>query len=158
MRKFGITKFTERQIAGWAGTTTNGTDHNGINTAIAKISRETGIKLSAEWKNFSDMGSTAEERFKAVGKLLADPNVAVLWHIAYINGGNGTSGTHFGHYECVDKINTSTKYVRALNSLGNKKSDGSYTGKLQDRKYDIQAYFARNTPGGQKALCIIRRK
>lgn len=157
MKKFGITAYSEKQIASWAGTTTSGTDHNGINTAIAKISRNAGVKLTVEWKNFSDMGDTAEARFKAVGKLLADPNVAILWHIAYINGGNGTSGKRFGHYECVDKINTETKYVRALNSLGNKKSDGSYAGKLQDRKYDVQAYFAKHTSGGQKALCIIRR-
>ena len=158
IRKFGITAYTEKQIAGWAGTTTSGTDHNGINTAIAKVSKMSGKKLTVEWKNFSDMGKTDAERFKAIGKLLADPNVAILWHIAYCNGGNGTSGKHFGHYECIDKVNTSSQTIRALNSLGNKKSDGSYTGKLQERKYGVQAYYARNTSGGQKALCIIRRK
>lgn len=157
IKKFGITKFSESQIAQWCGTTTNGTGHDGINTAIAKISKETGIKLTVQWKYFSDMGSTDEEKMKAIAKILCDKNKALLWHIAYINGGNSTNGKHFGHYEYIDKINILTKYVRALNSLGTKKGDGSYTGKLQDRPYSIQSYFARNTPGGQKALCIISR-
>ena len=157
IRKFGITKYTEKQIASFAGSTTAGTDHQGINTAIAKISKDTGIKLTVQWKNFSSMGKTDAERFKAIGKLLGDKNTAILWHIAYINGGESTSGTKFGHYECIDIINTVTSYVRALNSLGTRNSNGSYQGKLQDRKYNVQAYFARNTPGGQKAICIITR-
>ena len=157
MKKFGITKYSEKTIAGWAGTTSSGTGHPGINTAIAKISKETGIKLSVKWKNFSDMGATTNERFANVAKLLCKDNTAVIWHIAYINGGNSTSGTHFGHYEYVDKINTNTKFIRALNSLGNKNPNGSYQGKLQDRTFDIQGYFARNTPGGQPALCIITK-
>ena len=101
------------------------------------------------------MGATTNERFANVAKLLCKDNTAVIWHIAYINGGNSTNGAHFGHYEYVDKINTNTKFIRALNSLGDKNSNGSYQGKLQDRTFDIQAYFARNTPGNQPALCII---
>ena len=45
LRKFGITKFTEKQIAAYAGTTSGGTSHPGINTAIAKISKATGLPL-----------------------------------------------------------------------------------------------------------------
>ena len=157
MRKFGITQYTEHQIAAWAGTTTAGSGHPGINTAIAKISKNTGVKLSVQWKNFSDMGATDEERFKAIAKIICNPNKAVIWHIAYINGGSSINGKHFGHYEYIDKINILTKYVRALNSLGDKKADGSYSGRLQDRAYSVQAYFARNTPGNQPALCIITK-
>ena len=157
IRKFNITKYDEKTLAGWCGTTTSGTDHQGINTCIAKVSKMTGTKLSVKWKNFSSMGKTDAERFKAIGKLLEKKNIAIIWHIAYINGGNSTNGTHFGHYEYIDKINTNTTYVRALNSLGTKKSDGSYSGKLQDRKYSIQSYYAKNTPGNQSALCIITK-
>lgn len=157
LKKFGITKYTEKQIASYAGSTTAGTDHKGINTAIAKISKATGIKLTVTWKNFSDMGKNDAERFKAIGKLLNDKSTAILWHISYSNGGESTTGTKFGHYEVIDTINTVTSYVRALNSLGTRKADGSYTGKLQDRKYNVQAYFARNTPGNQPALCIIKK-
>ena len=158
IKKFGITQFSEKQIAGWAGTTTGGTGHPGINTAIAKISKESGVKLSVKWKNFSDMGTTDKERFENIAKILCKSNTAIIWHILYINGGSGTSGKGFGHYECIDKINTSTNYVRALNSLGDKNSDGSYKGRLQDRAYSIQSYFARNTNGGQPALCIITKE
>ena len=157
LKKFGITKYSEKQIASYAGSTTSGTDHNGINTAIAKISKETGIKLKVAWKNFSDMGKTDDERFKEIGKLLADKNTAVLWHILYTGAGESIEKDGYGHYEVIDIINISTKYVRALNSLGTKKNDGTYPGHLQDRKYGIQAYFARNTPGNQAALCIVQK-
>lgn len=157
IRKYGITKYSEKTLAGWCGTTTNGTDHQGISTCIAKVGKANNIKLTATWKNFSDMGKTNTERFKNIAKLICDPKVAVIWHIAYVNGGNGTSGKKFGHYEYIDKINISTEYVRALNSLGDKLGNGSYTGKLQDRPYKVQSYFALNTPGGQPALCIIRK-
>ena len=103
------------------------------------------------------MGATDKERFKNIAKLLCKDNTAIIWHILYINGGTGVSGKGFGHYECIDKINTSTNYVRALNSLGDKNNDGSYKGRLQDRAYSIQAYYARNTYGGQSALCIITK-
>ena len=157
IKKLGITKYTEKQIAGWAGTTTGGTGHPGINTAIAKIAKESGVNLKVQWKNFSDMGNSDKERFENIGKLLCKSNVAIIWHILYINGGASVSGKGFGHYEYVDKINTSTHYVRALNSLGDKKTDGSYKGRLQDRAYSIQAHYARNTNGGQPALCIITK-
>ena len=157
IRKFGITKYSEKQIAGWCATTTKGTDHQGINTAIAKISKESGVKLTVQWKNFSDLGKDANARFLALAKLLCKKDTAVLTHIGYQGAGSSASGTIFGHYETLDKINTQTKYVRALNSLGNKKSDGSYQGHLQDRTYNLQATYFRNTPGGQKAICIITK-
>lgn len=157
MRKFGITKYTEKQIAAWAGTTTSGTGHPGINTAIAQISKKSGVKLSVKWKNFSDMGSTDAERFKAIAKILCQPNKAIIWHIAYIDGGASTNGKAFGHYECLDTIDIAAKTVRALNSLGTKKSDGSYPGRLQTRSFNTQAYFAKHTSGGQPALCIITK-
>ena len=158
IRKFGITKFTEKQIAQWCGTTTRGTDHYGVQTGIAKVGKEAGVKFTVQWKNFSDMGKTDNERFINIAKLLCKSNIAIIWHIAYINGGKSTTGKKFGHYEYIDKINISTEYVRALNSLGDRNSDGSYNGHLQDRPYNVQSYFAKNTTGGQPSLCIITKQ
>ena len=158
LKKFGITKFSEKEIAKFAGSTSKGTSHQGINTAIAKISKLTGIKLTIKWVNFSDMGKTDDERFEAIGKLLEDPNTAIIWHIAYSGAGEEIDDDDFiGHYEYIDIINIKTKYVRALNSLGKIKKDGSYPGHLQDRKFSVQSYFAKHTTGGQPALGIIKK-
>ena len=157
LKKFGITKFSEKEIAKFAGSTSKGTSHQGINTAIAKISKLTGIKLTIKWVNFSDMGKTDEERFEKIGKLLEDPNTAIIWHIAYSGAGEEIDDDFIGHYEYIDIINIKTKYVRALNSLGKIKRDGSYPGHLQDRKFSVQSYFAKHTTGGQPALGIIKK-
>lgn len=157
LKKFGITKFSEKEIAKFAGSTSKGTSHQGINTAIAKISKLTGIKLTIRWVNFSDMGKTDDERFEAIGKVLEDPNTAIIWHIAYSGAGEEIDDDFIGHYEYIDIINIKTKYVRALNSLGKIKKDGSYPGHLQDRKFSVQSYFAKHTTGGQPALGIIKK-
>lgn len=155
LRKFGITNISESTLAGWAATTTSGTDHQGLNTAIAMASKKSGVKLSVEWKNFSDFGKTTGERFKAIGKLICQKNKAAFFHIGYQCSGQCTSGTVFGHYEMLDKINTSTGYVRALNSLGSKCGSNSYCGHLQDRKFSVQAHFISNI--SQKSVCIITK-
>jgi hypothetical protein len=98
LKKFGITKYGEATIASYMGTTTSGTGHYGIETGLANIAKLEGITLKVEWKNFSDLGKTREERFKALGKLIATPNVGVILHNLYRN--------QYGHYECLKSINT----------------------------------------------------
>lgn len=148
-------KVDEKTIAGWAGTTTQGTGHSGIDTAVAAFNRKYGTKLKITWKNFSDFGSSDKARFKAIGELINKSNTAVFFHIGYHNGGDNLSGKSFGHYEMCDIININTSYVRALNSLGGKCSGAKYCGFLQDRKFSIQKGFIQGI--SQKSVCIITK-
>ena len=139
------------------GVTTQGVGHQGINTMIAWFNKTYKTNYKVKWMNFSDLGNTRDKRFEELGKLICKPNVAVLTHIGYQDSGSKTGGTTFGHYEVLDKVNTKTKYVRALNSLGNKKNKNAFYGHLQDRSFEVQANYFASTPSSQSALCIITK-
>ena len=152
--------FKESELAKLSGTTTSGTDHSGINTCIAAIAKKLGIKLTVKWVNFSSLGKTVDERFEALGKIICQSNKAVITHIAYMNGGEdlfNKNGVWYGHYEPIKEINTKTKNVKVLNSLGYKKANGGYKGRIQDRSFKVEASYLANTPGGQPAICIITK-
>ena len=153
----GVT-IPETTLMSWAGTTTAGTSHSGLETAIAIAAKKYKVNLQVTWKNFSDMGDTIDERFEAVGKLMSRPDTAVGWHIGYQDSGEKATGTITGHYEEADKIDTVNKRIRALNSLGYKVNTNAYQGHLQWRPYSLQAHYAANTPGGQPALMIVTKK
>ena len=153
--------FKESELAKLSGTTTTGTGHSGINTCIAAIAKKLGIKLTVKWVNFSSLGKTVDERFEALGKIICQSNKAVITHIAYMSGGEdlfNKNGVWYGHYEPIKEINTKTKNVKVLNSLGYKKANGGYKGHIQDRSFKVEASYLANTPGGQPAICIITRK
>lgn len=152
--------YKESELAKLSATTTNGTSHQGIETCIAAISKKTGLKLTVKWVNFSDLGKTIEERFEALGKIICQQNKAVITHIKYINGGEDeatSTNKGFGHYEGIESIDTKNKVVTVLNSLGLKKPNGGYVGKVQKRPYKVEASYLRYTPGGQKAICVITK-
>lgn len=153
----GVT-IPETTLMSWAGTTTRGTDHSGLNTAVAIAAKKYQVKLKVSWKNFSDMGKTVDERFEAVGKLMSRPDTVVGWHIGYQDSGEKATDTIIGHYEGCDKIDTQNKKIRALNSLGKKITNNAYAGHLQWRTYALQAHYAASTPGGQPALMIIKKE
>ena len=155
IKKFGI-NINESTLASWAGTTTSGTDHDGINTAIAMAAKQAGVKIDVEWKNFSELGSNDAARFKALGELLCQKNVAAFLHILYSGAGDYYDpDDECGHYEPLDRVNTETKYVRALNSLGSRDGYGYY-GHLQDRTFNLEAQYISGI--SQKSVCILRKK
>ena len=151
---------SESQWCRACATTTAGTSHQGIETGIAWFNKTHGYNLKVKWQYYSDMGATTTERMKKIGEIISSPKKAVIWHIGYQDSGEkaGNNYKTFGHYEVIDIINIATRYVRALNSLGIRNRNGSYQGHLQDRTFAVQEYYARNTPGGQKAICIISKE
>ena len=151
---------SEETLIKVGGVTTNGVGHDGLNTMVAWFNRKYGTNYKIQWKYFSELGKTRDERFLALAKLICKDNIAVITHIGYGNNGSKpitSSSTVFGHYEVLRKINTQTRYVQALNSLG-VKCGGSYCGHLQERSYETQASFFANTPYNQKALMIIESR
>ena len=152
--------FKESELAKLSGTTTRGSSHSGINTCIAAIAKKLGIKLTVKWVNFSSLGKTMDERFEALGKIICQSNKAVITHIAYMDGGEepfNPKDKWFGHYEPIKSINTKTKTVKVLNSLGYKKASGGYKGHIQDRSFKVEASYLANTTGGQPSICIITK-
>lgn len=155
LKKFGI-YISEATLAQWAGTVIgSGTDHQGLLTAIAKAGKENGVKLTAKWISFKSLGNNDAERFKKFGELICQPNIAAFTHIGYQCSGECSSGEIFGHYEYIDRINTSTNYVRALNSLGEREGNGYY-GHLQDRTFALEAHYISQI--SQDGICIITKE
>lgn len=147
LRKFGITKYNENKLAGWAGTTTAGTDHQGILTAISKASNGT---LKARWINFSSLGSNTSARFKALGKLINRSDTDCIVH--------NLCRLKYGHYETIHKIDHTNKTVYVLNSLGDKCGTTSYCGYIEKRSYTEFAKYIAATPGNQPSICLITKK
>lgn len=155
LRKFGIEE-SESTLASVAGTTTSGTDHYGIETAIAWAARKHNIKLNVKWVSFNSLGNTSKERFKALGELICRKNTAVLTHILYSGAGRYyDDDDQCGHYECLDRINTDTGYVRALNSLGDRCNYPGYCGHLQDRPFSLESKYFEGI--SQKSVMIITK-
>lgn len=146
--KFGIRDITQGQIASWAGTGSAGTSHSGIETAIAKINQVKGTNIKIKWYNFSDLG------WEEIGKILCQSNKAVFCHILYKNGGTCNGSGNYGHYELLTKVNTSTGYVKVLNSLGGY-CGSCYCGFYQDRSMSCQELFMRGI--SQKSVAVLTK-
>ena len=138
LKKFGITKFSQNQLAKWAGTTTNGTDHNGLETAVAKVSKETGIKLTCKWYHFSDLG------FEKLAKMICKPNQDALVHLYYRN--------KYGHYEVINQIDMKNSTLKVLNSLGNKCGQ-CYCGYVENRTFATEKQYINGI--SQKSILIV---
>ena len=154
-KKFGW-DISESTLAEWAGTVEgSGTDHDGLETAIAMVAKKKGVKIKVTWYNFSELGNNDAARFKKLGEMLCQKNVAGFLHIWYSGRGEYVDDDDAcGHYEALDRVNTQTKYCRALNSLGSRDGYGYY-GHLQDRLFDVEAHYISGI--SQKSVCIITK-
>lgn len=120
----------QNQIIKIEGTTTNGTDHNGITRGFTKLAEMDGKKVSVNWSYFSDLG------YDKLGKIIKDIKTGELQHCKYKN--------KYGHYEYIAGVNIKTGKLLVLNSLSG--------GWLEYRT------FARNKSYldmiSQKSICI----
>lgn len=127
---------SEMELAEACGTTTDGTDHNGLATGLAWFNRKYGYDLKMEWKNFSEVGFDGTQEIIDTG--------ACFHHINYRD--------QYGHYE-VPKW-TGGNPIDVLNSLGDRCGDG-YCGYIEERtRSEHQSYIDGIS---QKSVCIIRR-
>jgi peptidoglycan hydrolase-like protein with peptidoglycan-binding domain len=147
LRRFGITGYSERTIGNYAGTTTNGTGHSGIETAIAYIAKQEGITLQVKWVNFSDLGDTSKERWRKYGDLMTDDNKAVFHHELYRG--------KYGHYSLLKQVNVNSMLLIVQNSLGNRYGSG-YAGYMESRNCSTQERYLNGI--SQKSICIITKQ
>jgi len=138
--KFGI-KVSQSQLAKWAGTTTSGTSHEGIRTAIAMVNKKFGVNISVKEVNFSEIGITG------LAKLICKNNVDAIIHLCY--------RLKWGHYESINEINVKTNMLKVLNSLGDKCTGSCYCGYVEERSLAVEKSYIRGV--SQKSVIILTK-
>jgi len=130
----------EATLASWAGTTTSGTSHEGLEAALKKFNSNYGKKLTMTWYNFHDVTT------KQIGEWMAGKNSAIFFHLLYRN--------KWGHYELPYKIVSGSSTLTIANSLGTKTSSGGFNGYFEERSWsDQKSYIAGIS---QKSVCVIK--
>lgn len=127
-------------IARVAGTTTSGTDHKGLETAVAWFNKKYGYNLCVEWKNLSDIG------WKGIKKIIDSNNQDCVIHNKY--------RMKWGHYEVINNLNDGI--VKVQNSLGDKCSKGCYCGYVEKRSTNEFTSYIQLI--SQKSIMIITKK
>lgn len=130
---------SQSTLASVMGTTSSGTDHDGINTAFVWFNKKYGFKLEVTWKNFSDFG------WAGIKKILESKNQDCGIHELYRNT--------WGHYTNFDKVYDST--VDVHNSLGDYCTNSCYCGYTENRSKST----AKNYISGisQKSVLVVTR-
>lgn len=133
-------KVDEKTIAGWAGTTTSGTGHDGINTAVAKFNKKYNKNVKITWYNFSELGSNSKARWNKISEFMKKG--AVFFHLLYRN--------KWGHYEVIKSVGDDLKI---LNSLGNQCGSGTYCGYIETRSRSTQESYISGV--SQKSVAVL---
>ena len=139
--KFGI-KVSQKQLSQYAGTTSKGTSHQGLRTAIEYVARKNNVKLSVKEYNFSDLG------FEKLAKLICKPNADAITHVYY--------RLQYGHYEKIKSIDLTAKQLEVVNSLGKKCKNGCYCGYIEKRSFEIQKQYFKGI--SQKSIILITKE
>lgn len=134
-------KVAESTLAAVAGTTTSGTDHDGINTAVAWFNKKYNKKVKIAWKNFSDLGSNDTARWKALQNHINKG--AVFCHLLYRD--------QWGHYEVPKSVGSENLAI--LNSLGDYCGYPAYCGYIETRSKSTQKRYIQGI--SQKSIAIL---
>lgn len=127
-------------LASWAGTGSSGTDHEGIETAIAMAAKKLGVKFNCKWYSFSELG------WSGVKKIIDSNNQDCIIHNLYRDA--------YGHYEVVNKIYNN--YSDVQNSLGDKCSSGCYYGYVEERYHSTFESYINGI--SQKSVLVVTRE
>lgn len=128
-------KVAESTIASVAGTTSAGTGHAGIETAVAWFNKKYNKNIKLTWKNFSDVGWTKLQDYMNKG--------AVFMHIYYRN--------QWGHYEVPKQV--SGNNIIVLNSLGSSCGGSTYCGYIETRTKSAHLSYINGI--SQKSVAIL---
>lgn len=112
-------------IATWAGTTSGGTGHSGMDTAVSAFNRRYDQNLKANWKHFSELG------WNGLKDIVTSNNKDCIIHNLYRNSD--------GHYEVINNVGSD---INVQNSLGSRCSHGCYYGYIEYRsRSEFQSYI-----------------
>jgi hypothetical protein len=128
---------SQSTLAEVIGTTYDGSDHDGLNTAIAWFNKKYGYNLKVEWKNFSDLG------WSGIKKILESNNQDCGVHELYRNT--------WGHYTNFDKIYGD--YIDVHNSLGDYCDYDCYCGYTEERYKSTAESYLRGI--SQKSVMVV---
>ena len=129
----------EATLGEWAGTTQDGTSHEGIEAALKKFNAQYGKSLGISWSNFHDV--TQEQ----IGNWMADSKSCVFFHMLYKDT--------WGHYELPYEITSGSDSLTVANSLGYRSGQG-YEGWLEPRTWALEKEYIAGI--SQKSVCVIK--
>ena len=126
-------ELSESTLMSVCGTTTYGTDHDGLATGLAWFNRKYGYNLKMLWKNKSELSWDEIQSYI--------DNGALLFHLLYRRSD--------GHYEVAQDCDSP---MNILNSLGDRCGSGYY-GYIERRSRAEQQSYINGI--SQKSVCII---
>ena len=132
----------QKTIAAVCGTTSDGTDHQGLATFVAWFNKKFGFNLKVEWKNFSELG------WAGIKKIVDSKNKDCIIHNAYRRTSDFGG---YGHYETVNKVYNT--YCDVQNSLGDTCANGCYCGYVEERDLSTFKYYINGI--SQKSVMVI---
>ena len=124
-------------IASWASTTSAGTGHWGMDTAVAKFNSKYNKNLQVQWYNFSDLG------WNGIKNIINSNDKDCIIHNLYRN--------EWGHYEVINKVYDD--YCDVQNSLGSRCSSGCYYGYVEERYLSTFRSYINGI--SQKSVMVI---